>query len=72
MKSSRVGDLQFVDDWEDSRWLSVPIGMQLGKMAKLAGQAVRLAVDPQYNLIDDDGLEQWKVLLTFTLLVPSS
>jgi hypothetical protein len=65
------GDLQFVYDWEDSRWLSVPIGAQLGKVTKIAGQAVRFAVNPQYNLIDDDGLEKWKVLLTFTLLVPS-
>jgi hypothetical protein len=69
--SVSAGDLQFVYDWEDSRWLSVPIGAQLGKVTKVAGQAVRFAVNPQYNLIDDDGLEEWKVLLTFTLLVPS-
>jgi hypothetical protein len=70
--SLSAGDLQFVYDWEGSRWLSVPIGAQLGKVTKVAGQAVRFAVNPQYNLIDDDGLEQWKVLFTFTLLVPSS
>ena len=69
--SLSAGDLQIVYDWEDSRWLSVPIGIQLGKVTKLAGQAVRFAVNPQYNLIDDDGLEEWKVLFTFTLLVPS-
>jgi hypothetical protein len=65
------GDLQFIYDWEDSRWVSVPIGVQLGKVTKVAGQAMRFAVNPQYNLIDDPGLDKWKVLLTVTLLVPS-
>jgi hypothetical protein len=68
--SLSAGDLQFTYDWEDSRWLSVPIGFQIGKVTKVAGQAMRFAVNPQYNLIDDPGLDKWKVLLTVTLLVP--
>jgi predicted ester cyclase len=49
----------------------VPIGAQLGKVTKIAGQAVRFAVNPQYNLIDNPALEKWKVLCTVALLVPS-
>ena len=69
--SLSAGDLQFAYDWKNSRWLSAPIGFQVGKVTKLAGQAVRWAINPQYNLVNDTGLEKWKILLTFTLLVPS-
>lgn len=64
------GDLQWTYDWERGRWLSLPVGLQLGKVTKLAGQPVRFAINPQYNLKDDDGLERWSVSLTFALLVP--
>jgi hypothetical protein len=69
--SLSAGDLQFAYDWKHSRWLSAPIGFQIGKVTKLAGQPVRWAINPQYNLVDSAGLEQWSVALTFTLLVPS-
>jgi hypothetical protein len=65
------GDLQFVYDWQRSRWLSVPLGFQIGKVTKLGGQPVRWAINPQYNLIDDEGLEEWSIAITFALLVPS-
>ncbi len=69
--SLSLGDLQVVYDWKASRWLNAPIGVQLGKIVRIAGQAVRVAVNPQYNLIDDKGLEQWKVSVSVTLLLPS-
>jgi hypothetical protein len=56
--------------WQHSRWLSIPIGLQLGKVLRIAGQPIRLAINPQYNLKDDDGLDKWKLLFTFALLVP--
>lgn len=68
--SLSAGDLQFVYDWKNSRWLSIPIGLQLGKVMRLGAQPVRWAINPQYNLKDDSGLEKWSVALTFTLLVP--
>lgn len=66
-----AGDLQFVYDWERSRWLSVPLGFQIGIVLPLAGQPMRLSVNPQYNLVDDDGLPEWSVAFTATLLAPS-
>ena len=66
-----AGDLQFVYDWEDSRWLAVPLGMQLGVVAPVAGQPLRFALNPQYNLVDDDGLEEWSIALTVSLLAPT-
>ncbi|MEQ1892612.1 MAG: hypothetical protein ABL998_08735 [Planctomycetota bacterium] len=65
------GDLQFVYDWRDSRWLSLPIGFQIGKVASLWNQPIRVALNPQYNFADDDGLAEWQVTLSVTLLAPS-
>ncbi len=66
-----AGDLQFVYDWEDSRWLSVPLGFQLGVVVPVWEQPMRFSVNPQYNLVDDDGLPEWSLALTATLLAPS-
>lgn len=64
------GDLQYTYDWKADRWVNLPIGCQLGKVTKLAGQPVRFAVNPQYNLKDGEGLEEWRVSATFALLMP--
>lgn len=64
------GDLQFTYDWKNSRWVNIPIGAQLGKVMKVFGQPIRWAVNPQYNLKNDDGLQEWKVTATFALLLP--
>jgi hypothetical protein len=68
--SLAAGDLQWVYDWEGGRWVSLPIGLQLGKVTQVAGQAMRFALNPQYNLRDLDGAEEWSVALTIALLVP--
>lgn len=67
-----AGDLQFTYDWERSRWLSVPLGFQLGVVRPVAGQPMRFAVNPQVNLLNRDGLEEWSVAVTITLLAPGS
>ncbi len=68
--SLSAGDLQFTYDWKDDRWVNLPVGFQLGKVLHLGGQAWRAAINPQYNLADDDGLEEWKVVFSVTLLLP--
>ncbi len=70
--SLSAGDLQFVYDWENSRWLSIPIGIQLGKVTHLGKQPIRWSINPQYNLKDDRGLTEWSIGFTFSLLVPGS
>ncbi len=65
------GDLQFTYDWHGDRWVNLPVGFQLGKVLQIGGQPLRLAVNPQYNLARHEGLEQWKVLFSVTLLLPS-
>jgi len=70
--SLSAGDLQFAYDWKNYRWLSVPIGFQVGKVMRIGKQPVRWAINPQDNLKDDAGLEEWSVALTFALLDPGS
>ncbi len=69
--SVSAGDLQFAYDWKASQWVSAPVGFQIGKVASIGQQPVRFAVNPQYNLIDRDGLDEWSVTFTFTALFPA-
>jgi hypothetical protein len=69
--SLSLGDLQAVYDWKQNKLVSLPIGAQLGKVTSIASQPMRFAINPQYNLKDDDGLEQFSVTATVTFLIPS-
>lgn len=69
--SLSAGDLQFSYDWQDGRWLNLPIGFQIGKVARIGSQPMRFAVNPQYNLADDDFFPEWSVTFTITALFPS-
>jgi hypothetical protein len=66
-----AGDLQWAYDFKNSRWQSLPIGFQIGKVGRLGKQAVRYAINPQWNLADTPGTEGWSVVLTFAILAPS-
>ncbi len=60
-----AGDLQFTYDWERGGWVTVPIGFQIGKVQRVAGQAMRFALNPQWNLRNVTGAD--KVQVTFTV-----
>jgi hypothetical protein len=55
-----------------SRWLSLPIGVQVGKVTKSGRQPVRFSLNPQYKFAADAGLPEWSIKLNFSLLVPSN
>ena len=65
-----AGDLQFTYDWERGGWVSVPIGFQIGKVQRVAGQAMRFALNPQWNLRKVSGADKVQVIFTVTLLAP--
>jgi hypothetical protein len=69
--SLSTGDLQITYDWETNRLVNLPVGIQLGKVLKIGKQPMRFSINPQYNLKDDDGLNEWSVTFTFTALFPS-
>ena len=66
-----AGDLQFVYDWNMGEWVSVPIGFQIGKVQRVAGQAMRFSLNPQWNLKDITGAIKAKLVFTVTLLAPA-
>jgi hypothetical protein len=68
--SLSLGDLQFPYDWDRGEFVSLPIGLQLGKVLPVASQPMRFAVNPQYDLKDIPGATRFKVLFTVTLLLP--
>jgi hypothetical protein len=68
--SLSLGDLQWPYDWNRDEFVSMPIGLQLGKVLPVAGQPMRFAVNPQYDLKDLPGSSRFKVLFTITLLLP--
>ena len=68
--SLSLGDLQWPYDWKRGEFVSMPIGVQLGKVQRVAGQPMRFAVNPQYDLKDLPGASRFKVSFTVTLLLP--
>jgi hypothetical protein len=68
--SLSLGDLQWPYDWKRSEFVSMPIGLQLGKVLPVAKQPMRFAVNPQYDLKDLPGGSRFKILFTITLLLP--
>ncbi len=51
--------------------LSKPDIQPMLKVMRFGKQPVRWAINPQYNLKNDDDLVKWKLVFTFTLLVPA-
>jgi hypothetical protein len=68
--SLSAGDLQWPYDWNRDEFVSMPIGVQLGKVQSVGGQPMRFAVNPQYDLKDLPGASRIKFLLTIQLLLP--
>ena len=62
--------MQWPYDWHRNEFVSLPIGVQLGKVQAVGGQPMRFAVNPQYDLKDLPGASRFKVLLTIQLLLP--
>jgi len=65
-----AGDLQFTYDWKGGGWVSVPIGVQIGKVRPIARQPMRFALNPQWNLRDVTGAPKVQLTFTATLLAP--
>jgi hypothetical protein len=68
--SLSLGDLQWPWDWDRDEFVSMPIGVQLGRVLPLAGQPMRFSINPQYDLKDLPGASRFKVNFTIQLLLP--
>lgn len=67
-----AGDAQWTRDWDRGKFVNLPVGVQLSKVSHIGGQAVKWAINPEYNLRNLDGVPKWTVRLTLSLLVPGS
>ncbi|MFO8152948.1 hypothetical protein [Thioalkalivibrio sp.] len=65
-----AGDAQWTYDWDRSKFVNLPIGVQLSKVMSVGGQSVKWSINPEYNLRDLDGLPEWNVRFGLSLLVP--
>jgi hypothetical protein len=68
--SLSLGDLQFPYDWDRGEFLSLPIGVQLGKVLPIAGQPMRFSINPQYDFKDTPGAGRFSALFTVQLILP--
>ena len=66
------GELPFVFDWKRTRFIYTPLGIQLGYLAKISGQAIRFFVNPQYNARNIARSARWTLAsgVTFLILPP--
>ena len=65
-----AGDAQWTYDWERTKAVNLPLGIQLSKVMSVGGQSVKWSINPEYNLRDLDGLPEWNVRFGLSLLVP--
>jgi hypothetical protein len=67
--SLSLGDLQWPYDWNRHEFVSMPVGVQLGKVQPVAGQPMRFSVNPQYDMKGLPGTSRLKVLVTIQLIL---
>ncbi|HKL63839.1 MAG TPA: hypothetical protein VJ883_10760 [Woeseiaceae bacterium] len=65
-----AGDAQWTYDWDSGKFTNLPVGIQLSKVGSIAGQSIRWSVNPEYNLRNREGLQEWTIRLSFSVLVP--
>lgn len=68
--SLSLGDLQFPYDWDRGEFLSLPVGVQIGKVLPIAGQPMRFSINPQYDFKDLPGAGRFSAQLTVQLMLP--
>jgi len=68
--SLSLGDLQWPYDWDRGEFVSMPVGLQIGKVQPVAGQPMRFSLNPQYDFKDLPGAGRFKVSFTIQLILP--
>lgn len=74
-----TGDIQLIYDWESSQWVSLPLGIQVGKLVKLGKAPTLFSLQYQRNFADQvdigNGLyaptAKTSLVLTAKFLVPT-
>ena len=67
-----TGDIQYIYDWESTQWVSLPIGIQVGKLHKFGKLPVIFSLQYIHNFADEVNIGNGllaptpKTSLTFT------
>lgn len=69
--SLSTGELQVVYDWANTRFLQIPIQLEVGKVLGIAKQHVRFAVGADYNFKELPGADRFQLKFKVELLLPS-
>ncbi|MFM8573886.1 MAG: hypothetical protein ACKOAU_19980, partial [Pirellula sp.] len=64
-----AGDLQQGYDWKSDQWVSLPVGIQVGRLAQIGKTTLRLSYNPQYNFRDLDLNPEWTHIFGVGLVV---
>lgn len=65
------GEAQFTMDWKRGRFVNLPIGVALSKVGSIGGQAMKVSINPEYNILSVSGAPDFSIRAGFTLLVPA-
>lgn len=66
-----TGEAQFTMDWKRNRFVNLPVGVALSKVGSIGGQAMKVSINPEYNVLSVSGAPEFSVRAAFTLLVPA-
>jgi hypothetical protein len=67
-----LGDLEFVWNWPQAEWTSVPLSIEPGFLIKIGSQTLKLSTKPQVQFRDVAGQQKWSITFTVALLVPEA
>ena len=64
-----LSELSYTYNLRQGSWADVPVGARLEKLIRIGGQPVRLFVDAEYNLRNDDIAPKWTFRFAFIPLI---
>lgn len=67
--SFAIGDAQITLDWNQSKFVALPLSFQTNYIAMLGKQPIRLFFNPQYNVLNSFGQRKWTIGGGFALLL---
>jgi hypothetical protein len=67
--SFAIGDAQTTIDWNQRKFVAVPLSFQTNYIAMLGKQPIRLFFNPQYSFVNNSGQRKWTIGGGFALLL---
>ena len=67
--SAGLSEVNYTYNLRQSRWVDVPVGGRIEKLVRFGSQPVRVFLDVEYNLRNDDIAPKWTFRLAFIPLI---